>query len=679
MTSFLLSSSGFAAMVCIFIVGAFLSLTFSQSPRLANVAGSGLALLGSLLGVCVGGAALFSGTLPTFTVSSPLPLLSLSIVIDPLSAFFMIVISIIAAACSIYAFGYVKHLYATYSIGALGFFYNLFILGMLLVATVHSVVAFLIVWEIMSLTSFFLVMFEYKESANVRAGLLYFVMTHAGTACIMLALLLLSHATGSYDFETIHAHIGLVSPLLLSIVFIASLIGFGIKSGIIPLHIWLPSAHPAAPSHVSALMSGVMIKTGIYMFVRLYLDILPPPPLWWGALILIIGIISSVLGVLYALSEHDLKRLLAYHSIENIGIILLGLGSSMIFLSLHMPNLALLGIIAALFHTLNHAVFKALLFLGAGSVVSQMHTRNMEEYGGLMRYMPITGFAFLVGAIAISGLPPLNGFFSEWITFQTMFAGAGSSNAFIKTIFVLGIGGLGATSGFAAACFVKAVGATFLARPRSEEVRHAKEASFSMQLSMLMLACATLVIGASAGFVVSILARVGASLGNLPLATLPGSSTLPLVDIRGFATLSMPMLALAIAGAILGTFLIIKILTYRRVVVRDITWDCGTALTPRMEITATSFSHSIITVMRGVLRPTRQHEVEYHDASLRYFPKASTMHFGIEDIYLTRFYQPLQQIFIFASKYIRRLQQGNINAYVLYIFLTLLAALFLVL
>ena len=286
---------------------------------------------------------------------------------------------------SVYALGYVRHYYQKYNLGALGFFYNIFLAGMVMVVSAHNALFFLVVWEIMSLASYFLVILENREKENVEAGSLYFIMTHLGTAFIMLAFLLLYRATGSLDFGLIKENMGAVSPLVKNSVFILALIGFGTKAGIIPFHIWLPSAHPAAPSHVSALMSGVMIKTGIYMFIRVFMDLMPNAPLWWGTVILLAGALSSLLGVLYALTEHDIKRLLAYHSIENIGIILLGLGSSLVFWSLDMKPFAILGLTAALFHTLNHAIFKSLLFMGAGSVISATHTRNMEEYGGLIK------------------------------------------------------------------------------------------------------------------------------------------------------------------------------------------------------------------------------------------------------------------------------------------------------
>ncbi|MCX6930661.1 MAG: proton-conducting transporter membrane subunit, partial [Verrucomicrobia bacterium] len=278
-------------------------------------------------------------------------------------------------------------------------------------------------------------------------------------------------------------------------VFLLFLFGFGVKAGMVPFHIWLPVAHPVAPSNVSALMSGVLIKTGIYGITRVSFDFMGTPPNWWGVTVLTIGTISAVLGVLFALMEHDLKRLLAYHSIENIGIILMGLGAALMFLHSGHPVLASLALIAGLYHTINHACFKALLFLGAGAVLHATHTRNMEEMGGLIRRMPKTAFFFLVGAVAISALPPLNGFISEWLTYQSLLQGFDTTTSLIRLMFPLSGAMLALTGALAAACFVKAFGITFLAQPRSDEARHAHEAPFTMLLGQGILTAACVFLG----------------------------------------------------------------------------------------------------------------------------------------------------------------------------------------
>jgi hydrogenase-4 component B len=677
MFSTIISSNVFFAPLLLWIAGALGSLALNKDNRLANWWGNSFAALGSVFGLFFSLSVLISGTTFSFSAGTSLPLLSISFSVDKLSAFFIFLISLIALLASIYAFGYVKHYYRKYNIGTLGFFYNIFLAGMVMVAAAHNALFFLIAWEIMSLASYFLVIYEKKRSENVQAGSLYFIMTHVGTAFITLAFLLLYRSTGSLDFGVIKETIGNTSPLIMNTVFILALIGFGTKAGIIPFHIWLPNAHPAAPSHVSALMSGVMIKTGIYMFIRMFIDIMPDAPLWWGIVILILGSISSLLGVLYALTEHDIKRLLAYSSIENIGIILLGLGSSLVFWSLDMKPLAVFSLVAALFHTLNHAIFKSLLFLGAGSVISQTHTRNMEEYGGLIKYMPQTALFFLAGSMAISALPPLNGFFSEWMTFQSLFNGIMASDTSARWGFVLAAGSLAFTGGLAAMCFVKAFGVTFLARPRSENARHSGESGLALRAAMTALAILTLVIGFTAGSITDVLSGVVTDLSVFHSSEPAFFSTIQTVGMRnGFATISMPLILASLIATIALTFFAVYLVSRNRKTKIGRTWDCGTTLSPRMEITGTGFSHSIVMIFRGALKPTKQTSIEYRDEEMRYFQKTNLVEFGIQDIYNSYFYQPVHMLTNKASEYVKRIQSGNINMYVLYILAILIALLF---
>ena len=675
MLDFLSSAGVFDAMLAVFAAGAFGPLLLRHHDAAANVWSNSLAIGGSGIGLIFSGVALLKGTVPAFGADSTLPLLSFSIRIDQLSAFFMLVISLVAIFCSVYALDYVRHYYGKYSIGVLGFFYNVFIVSMILVVSAHNALFFLIAWEVMALASYFLVIYERRESTSIRAGSLYFIMTHAGTAFIIIAFLLMYRTTGSFEFGEIRDGIAAASPLVKNAIFISALIGFGVKAGVIPLHIWLPSAHPAAPSHVSALMSGVMIKTGIYMMVRIYLDILPGAYLWWGLALLIIGAISSLLGVLYALSEHDLKRLLAYHSIENIGIILLGLGSALVFSSYGMTTLAALGLAAALFHTMNHATFKALLFLGAGSVIAATHTRDIEKYGGLIRLMPQTALFFLIGSMAISALPPLNGFFSEWLTFQALFQGVVGFDVITKITFIISIGSLAFTGGLAAACFVKAFGITFLARPRSEHAAQASETNMLPKLAMAGLALLIVGLGLFSGMVLKTLAKVTGSMANLQGVEADVAQFRSVSIQNGFAETSMPALFIGVIVAAVAVTAVVAVLTRKRKTETGPTWDCGSDLTPRMEITATGFSRSLITISRGVLRPSSETEIEYHDAN-RYFPKIGTVTMGLHDIYRTYIYKPLRDLTTLIAAQFTKVQSGNINVYILYIFLTLIGLLF---
>ena len=673
------SSTGFIILITLFAIGAIGALLLQKNDNWANWWGSSLAIVGSLWGILFSFSMLGNGETLSFSLGTSIfPFLSFSLAIDKLSAFFIFIISLIALFCSIYGLGYIKHYYKKYSIGSLGFFYNLFIAGMLLVVAAANGLFFLIAWEIMSVASYFLVVYDHNDEDNVKAGFLYLIMTHIGTAFIILAFILLYQFTGSFDFIAIKAGATLIPPAIKDIVFLLALVGFGTKAGVIPFHVWLPGAHPAAPSHVSGLMSGVMIKTGIYMMIRIFLDLLQPIPVWWGFTVLVIGAVSALLGVLYALTEHDIKRLLAYHSIENIGIILLGLGSSLVFLSLGLPSLALLGLVAALFHTLNHATFKSLLFLSAGSVINQTHTRNMEEYGGLIKYMPQTALFFLIGSMAISALPPFNGFFSEWLTFQSLFQGIALFYP-SKWIFMIAAGALAFTGGLALACFVKAFGAVFLARPRSEEVEHAKESSFSLRAGMGALAILALLFGVFSGQVVAILNGVGRDLSvfNLVSSFVSVSSGQGLAA-GNFSFVSAPALFIILVVSFFLVLFAAKYLIHRRQKVSlGATWDCGTDLTPRMEITATGFARSIITIFKGVLQPSIQRDIQYRDDQSRYLPKSRTIILGISDVYRTYFYAPLAKLVATLSERTKRIQGGNINVYILYIFIALLLSLFL--
>src|SRR5579862_280838 len=497
-----------------YAIGAVAGLCCLRHERPANLLTFGLATLASACGLLAGVLCLaYSpafGTVRMQLLPTLIPYLSFSIRVDALSAFFLVVVSAVALAISIYSLGYMRGFYGRKSVGLLGAFYNVMLLATTLVVTADNAFFFLMVWEIMALTAYCLVSFEHEQAETRRAGVLFFVMSHIGTGCIMLGFLMLfqayGHATGdygsaAYSFDNFHALGDRMSSGSRDAAFLLFLAGFGIKSGIVPLHTWLPAAHPVAPSNVSAFLSGVLIKTGIYGMARVFFDFLPGtagPPMWWGVTVLSIGTISAVLGVLYALMQHDLKRLLAYHSIENIGIILMGFGAALLFRSYGHPQLAALALIAGLFHTLNHGIFKCLLFLGAGGVVHGTGTRNMERMGGLIRRMPSTALYFLIGAIAISGLPPLNGFVSEWFTYQALLAGFGATPTLTRLAFPVAGAMLALTAALAAACFVKAFGITFLALPRSEAADRAHEVSFPMRSGMAILALACVLLGLGA-------------------------------------------------------------------------------------------------------------------------------------------------------------------------------------
>jgi hydrogenase-4 component B len=566
----------------------------------AGVAGAGVGVAGML------------GITWTARVDGVVPLGGLELTMDPLAGFFLAVIGVCIAAASLYAVGAAGETH--YDIGA----YLAFVGALGVVPLAANAMTFLVAWEVMSLASWMLVLDRRDDAEVRRAAWVYAVMTHAGLACLLTGMLLLGAHTGSLRFADWSAAAPALSPGLRSAVWLLLALGFAGKAGVIPLHVWLPLAHPAAPSHVSALMSGVMIKLGVYDLVRVGFEWLGPAPPGWGVVILLAGAVSAVVGVLYSLVDHDLKRLLAFCSIENVGIILIGVGGAMLFRHAGLEALALLALVAALYHTVNHAMFKALLFLGAGAVVHGTGTRNMEAMGGLIKRMPWTAGCFLLGSMAIAGLPPLNGFVSEWLTFQALLQNVRLEEPALNLAFVLAIAALALTAGLAAACFVKAFGITFLALPRSDAAAHAHDATPAMRLGMLVFAVACALLGLGPTVVVPALGRVaGPVVGAATPGTWGGVATLSVSE--SFARLS----TLAIAGAlVVGVAVPFAALVLTGVSRRRRpyeTWGCGRMLqTARMEYTATAFADPFKRVFRFFYRPEKQMELDVHPDS-RFF------------------------------------------------------------
>jgi len=662
-----------------YAAGALGSLLAMGREKLANAIGFGLATVGGVCGVLAATLALTStGQLRPFELwPSLIPYIKLIVKLDALGAFFLLIVSLLAVALSIYSFAYVRAYYGRKNVGVLACFYNVLILATTLVFTAANAFFFLLVWEIMALTAYCLVSFEHEKTETRNAGVLYFVMSHIGTGCLILGFLLLfQQASGDYGFDSFRALGDKMSPGSRNAVFLLFLVGFGVKAGIIPLHIWLPEAHPVAPSNISAFLSGVLIKTGIYGLTRVYFDFLGTPPNWWGVTLLTIGTVSAVLGVLYALMEHDLKRLLAYHSIENIGIILMGLGAALMFLHSGRPFLASLALIAGLYHTINHALFKALLFLGAGAVLHSTHTRNMEEMGGLIKRMPWTALLFLIGAVAISALPPLNGFVSEWLTYQSLLQGFGTTASLVRLMFPLSGAMLALTGALAAACFVKAFGISFLAQPRSEHAAQAKEVAPPMLWGMGILAIACVFLGLCPTVFLTVFDPITSQLTGHAISR--QLSLDPLLVLGSGETLggTVSTLGITLTGVcLLPIPLVLWFLFGRRSKVRIApTWGCGQRrLTPQMEYTATGFSKPIRMIFKALFRPRREVQREYDYSP--YFAKNLRFESHIEEAFVTRVYRPLNRGILRLSRRMRALQAGSIQAYLIYIFVTLLALL----
>jgi hydrogenase-4 component B len=636
-----------------------------------RVLGAVGAVTGSVATLALGAWCL--GTDTRLAVTAPiLPLTGLALRVDAVSAFFLVVVGVAAAAASVYGVAYSAHYEGRYSLRLLGVMFNVLLLSLAIQVVADNALTFLMTWEVMSLSAYFLVLTEHDQRETVRAANWYLVITHAGFAALVAAFLLLAAGDPTMSFTTMRSAV--LAPGTRDAVFVLALIGFGAKAGIVPLHVWLPMAHPVAPSHVSALMSGVVIKMGVYGLLRVSLDLLGGGPAWWGGLVLGVGAGSALLGVLYALMEHDLKRLLAYHSIENIGIIFMGLGAGLMFQSYGLPALATLGFVAGLYHTLNHACFKGLLFLGAGSVLYATHTRNMEELGGLIKRMPRTAVCFLVGAAAISALPPLNGFASEWLLFQALVGGSTIPRAEVAVVMPVAVAMLALTSGLAVACFVKAFGITFLALPRSAEAARAREAPLAMQIGMGGLVLACVALGLAPFFVVPVLGSTLGGVGGLPFAPVAFSLGTSFRVAGAVGQMSPLLVALGLVLLVGLTLASLRGFADRRLRVGE-TWGCGRiGQTARMEYTATAFAEPLRRVFAELYRPTQHLSIDFHPAS-RYFVESIEYRSEIHPWFEQALYAPILVLLRAAARRVRRVQAGSLHLYLTYMTIALVVLL----
>jgi formate hydrogenlyase subunit 3/multisubunit Na+/H+ antiporter MnhD subunit len=588
---------------------------------------------------------------------------------DRLSAAFAVVINLTTAIVSVYAIGYGVH--AREPLRVLPP-YPAFIAGMNLVLLAQDAFSFLVGWEFMSIASWALVVSEDRSESNLRAGLVYIVMATAGALTLLLAFGLLAGAQGNYSFAAMRQSGAFGSA---AIVLALALLGAGSKAGLVPLHAWLPLAHPAAPSHVSALMSGVMTKVAVYGFARIVLDLLGPPAWWWSVPVLLVAAVTTLLGVLYALMEHDLKRLLAYHTVENIGIIFIGLGLALAFEANGLATAAALALTASIFHVFNHSLFKSLLFLGSGAVLTATGERDMEHLGGLIRGMPVTALAFLVGCIAISALPPFNGFVSEWLTFQAILVSP-QLPQWIPRLLVPAVGAtLACAAALAAACFVKAFGATFLGRARSDAAVAARETDRWSRTAMLLLALACLLAGVLPGFVIDALAGVcqmlvGASLA--PQATQPWLRIVPLDPARsaynGLLVFVMIILAAAATSLIVRRFA-------SHALRRSAAWDCGYPdPSPITQYTSGSFAQPIRRVFGSAVFRARERVTMPHPGDTGMARLEVELHDTIWDT----FYVPVIRSVNAASTWLNQLQFLTIRKYLTLVFAALVLLLIIV-
>jgi formate hydrogenlyase subunit 3/multisubunit Na+/H+ antiporter MnhD subunit len=622
---------------------------------------------GAAAGLALAAFGALAAWLPPAALVLPLglPDLPFHLRLDPLSGFFLLLLGAVGAGVSVHAIGYWRE-EPPPRLRLLCAQYHVFLASMAFVLLADDAYLFMVSWETMALSSYFLVTTDHHHAPIRSAGFLYLLMAHIGAIAILLCFGVMHGAGGDYSFDALRA--ANLAPFWAHVAFVLAFFGFGAKAGLIPLHAWLPEAHPAAPSPVSALMSGVMIKTAIYGLVRVAYDLLGSVRWEWGMLVLLVGAGTTLFGVLFALMQHDLKRLLAYHSVENIGIILLGLGLSMVFFGFGHPAAGALGLIAALYHTLNHAVFKGLLFLGAGSILHATGLRDLNAMGGLVRSMPATAFYFLVGALAISALPPLNGFVSEWLTFQAALQAPLLEHGVVRSLLPLFAAALALAGALTAMCFVKVFGVAFLGRARSENVEK-REASFPERLGMAWLTAGCFVLGLFPAAMLHTLNRVCASLtgGSLSGEALESSWLWLVPTTPAQASYSPLVFLLVVLAVVLVTFALVRRFYHGRIRVAD-PWDCGyPEQTTRMQDSADAFGQPIRVVFGPLYRMERHHP-DPEDKRPRY-----AVH--VEDRHWYWLYLPVARLAEYVSSKVGLLQRGRISTYLLYSFVTLIALL----
>jgi hydrogenase-4 component B len=650
------------AAIAIVAASGVVGLVFSRHSAAGQYVATALTAVGSVIGI--GGLVAFWMFSSSRPIAYPwsVPGGEFAVGIDGLSAIFLLPVFLVSLLANIYGLEYWKQAAHPENGRKLRLFFGLVTAGMALVVVARNSLLFLVGWEIMALSAFFLVTTEDHDPEVRQAGWIYLACTHTATLCLFALFALLRSRVGSFSLTTIPAEA--ITNKFETAVFTLAVLGFGLKAGVMPLHLWLPGAHAMAPSHVSALMSGVLIKMGIYGLVRVT-SLFPDPPVAWGAVLLALGLLSGVLGVAYALGQHDLKRLLAYHSVENIGIIVMGIGLALVGRSLHREAWIVLGLCAALLHVWNHALFKSLLFLSAGSVIHATHTREIDHLGGLSRKMPWTAGLFLVGAVAICGLPPLNGFVSEFFLYLGFFSTvletakpAYGGIAFAAPTLAL-IGAL------AVACFVKAFTTVFLGTARSTHSEHARESTFAMLGPMVVLAACCLAIGLAPQGLAKILDLSVTAWAPEISERLPRLAEVAPLSSLGAVAVSL-VLAILVAGMALGSRLRVTAGT------ATTTWG-GAYVQPssRMQYTSSSFAQMLVALFAKALLP-----ITSLPRINGLFPSSSRFRSEVPDAVLDRGILPGFRLMAWLMSRLRVLQHGSIQLYLLYVFAALLWLLF---
>lgn len=651
-----MTGSLFLGGLAIIFLGGAAALAFPRGSRAGSWWPAGGTAIGSVAGLAAAAGVLLGGNTWNTEAAWQVPGGRLALTIDPLSAFFLAPLFLVALACALYAPAYLAHLGPQRRLGSHWFFFNGLVVSMALVLTAADTLLFLAVWECMSLTSFFLVAFEQRRPEVLRAAWLYLLACHLAGACLVGMFLLMGDWCGSYGFSDF----GLLAPIgtwRALAIFSLGLAGFGTKAGLFPLHVWLPEAHPAAPSHVSALMSAVMVKTGIYGLLRL-LTWLPPAPAWWGMALAVLGLTGALCGIALSIVQKDVKRCLAYSTVENVGIVFMGLGCGLYGAAVGRSEIAALGFAGGLLHAWNHSLFKSLLFLGAGGLVHATGTRDLDRMGGLLHRMPWTGTLLIAGCVAIAALPPLNGLVGEWLIYLGLLESGLDQGGFGGLAPLLLVGMLALCGGLALVSFSRLAGLALLGEPRSPEAAGAVEGPASMVLPMVLLLLPCLVIGLWPRGVVSLLAPVAAGLAG----GVADWSSLPWAGLAGLGAG-----ALLVAAGLAAVGLLLAVSRRRKKCVHGPTWACGFAApNSRMSYTAAGFGEITQNhLLPGAMRPDQElHGPQGH------FPAPGRLLQESRDPVLRGLFEPLGRRLTDRAFALRWLQQGRLPIYLLYIFLT---------
>ncbi|GAC1350017.1 MAG: hydrogenase 4 subunit B [Ktedonobacteraceae bacterium] len=704
----LVPGMAFWAVFGLYVLGVALALLIRPS-RAVTIAAALCAAAGGLAAVVAGVGVLSGAPMPGFALDTNLPFGVLSVRLDMLSAFFLTVIGLVSLPVAVYSVGYLGQSkgVGTRRLRSFGALFNLLLLSLVLIVAASDVIVFLMAWEAMAFLSYLMVNFDYEDAQVIRSGYLMLAVSELGTIGIFVAFLLLYRAAGSFGYDALRAAAPALSVSLRSAVFFLAFVGFGAKAGILPLQLWLPEAHPAAPSHISALLSAVIIKLGIYGMLRFFLDFLGGPgiaPAWWGLIILSAGALTALIGILFSVVQDDLKRLLAYSSIENIGIILAGLGIALTFRAYHLTALAAIAAIVTLYHVLNHAVYKGLLFLCAGSVHHATGTRELAKLGGLIRLMPWTTLFFIIAALAISAVPPLNGYISEWMLLETLLQSFAIPDTLTKVVIAISGALLALTAGIAVTAFVRACGVSFLALPRSKEAAAAHEAPLSMRVAMGFLAFFCLALGVLPTFVIPALDRVTTPLlgqsvlnqvvpplfTNHPgdyhlLVTIGGGLFAGLLPVNGLVVIAAPGFStidspsyLFLAELLLVAIVLLVLRAIRPLGSRRVgpVWAGGIPrFVASMTYTGLAYSNPIRIIFNGLYRSRVKSETTA--AAAQHREGRMTYQQEIPPPFERILYRPLLAIVGALTRRACIIQSGNVNQYVAYIFVIVLIVLIL--